>query len=470
MLFILAGTTPRCNQDFLFAVSQESNGVGLSLIFNSSSSLYTSTADAQSHRQVTLQEQLSSQCGDDFFRCKDPLTLTTKVDATTLQYIFFVPLENSLLLQEVVQNSASVKLGKRYLLSTTSSILQYRCSPIKAFEIAYDYYLVCSDIERNYISFHRIFLNKTSLQQTTLSITPIAKFHTPEDMQTLSNPVYVEEELVIKMILFSVGNSMYVFDILAFGGEEYGYVGNNCTHVKDLQYTGNSQLLAYCDFTNVYYSVEYENWRFEYWNDDDGIPYPCSNTSILLRVFTAANYLHYSINNLVGNTNLLGDGFRNGVCFGAAKQPTVFAYSDLSVVYMMNMETFDNVEVLKTSCTAPGCLSINAVDDRFLVIREDSNTDRNMYIFDTKGNLTNLITANHFTSALFKFVSDVPLVCVTVNDTVVVGPIIPTGPSIIPDDSSVNVVGAVVGTLTVFGLLVLVSVLLIILYTFRKKR
>ena len=120
-------------------------------------------------------------------------------------------------------------------------------------------------------------------------------------MRTLSNPLYVEEELVFKMVYFSVGNSMYLFDVIAFGGDQYGNIGNNCSHVTELQYIGNSRLLAYCKFTNVLYSMQYEDWEFEYWNIDDGVPYPCSNSSISLRVFATANYMHYSINKLVGN-------------------------------------------------------------------------------------------------------------------------------------------------------------------------
>ncbi len=382
-----------------------------------------------------------------------------------MQHLFFIPLENSLLIQEVLQNSAAVKFGQRHLLSTELEMVQYSCSPIKAFLIASDYYLVCSDIQRNYISFHRIFLNKSTLQKTTLSVAPIAKFHTPEDMRTLSNPLYVEEELVFKMVYFSVGNSMYLFDVIAFGGDQYGNIGNNCSHVTELQYIGNSRLLAYCKFTNVLYSMQYEDWEFEYWNIDDGVPYPCSNSSISLRVFATANYMHYSINKLVGNIDLLGDGFTNGACFGAAEQPTIFAYSDLSTVYMINLETFDNMELLTTSCTAPGCLSIDVVDDRFLVIRENRNSDndKNMYIFDTRKNYTNLIKEKHFISAVFKFVNNAELECVTVNDTVVVSGSLP---SVFPPKENIagTVVGSLVAVVAILVLLIIAGVILIVKY------
>ncbi len=460
------GDVPVCSQDFLFAVSQETDGVGLSLIFNNDLS-YTSD-EAQSHLQATLQGQLSSECGDNFFRCKDPLILTTQ-HQTFIQYLIFVPLEGGLLIKEVVQVGLFAKLGKEYLLSTTSGQEQYSCSPIKAFEIAYDYYLVCADTEQNYISLHRIFLNKTVLQETTLSSAPIAKFHTPdEDMQTLSNPIYVNEGLVIKMIFFSVGNSMYVFDIVAFGGDEYGNVGYNCTHVRKLQYIGNSRLLAYCDFVNVYYNVQHEDWDFQYWNGADGVPYVCPNTSIELIVFTAANYLRYSINNLVGNTNLLGNGFSDGVCFGAAKKQTMFAYGDLSNVYVINMETFSHTQILKTSCTTPGCLSIDVINNRYLVIRENSPTDKNLHILDVENGLSSVIAMQHYTPALFNFVNNDSLNCVLIarNET----------PSVISiaNDEYQDYSGAIAGTVSAFLMIALVVIVvaafIIVHIHYKRKR
>ncbi|XP_064406030.1 uncharacterized protein LOC135351059 [Halichondria panicea] len=448
------GDVPICSQDFLFAVSQETGGVGLSLIFDND--LPYTSSEAQSHLQETLQGQFSSACGDNFFRCKNPLILTTQ-QKTFIQYLIFVPLEDGLLIKEVVQTGLSIKLGKEYLLSTRSGQEQYSCSPIKAFEIAYDYYLVCADTTRNYISLHRIFLNKTVLQETTLSSAPIAKFHTPdEDMQTtLSNPIYVNEGLVIKMIFFSVGNSMYVFDIVAFGGDEYGNVGYNCTHVRSLQYIGNSRLLAYCDLVNVYYSIQYEDWDFQYWNEADGVPYACPNTSIELIVFSAANYLRYSINDLVGNTNLLGFSFSDGVCFGAAKKPTMFAYSDLRNVYIINMETFSHTQVLKTSCTNPGCLSIDVINNRYLVIRENSETDKNLHILDVENDLSSVIAVQHYTPALFKFVNNVALDCVLIarNET----------PSVISfaDDDSQDFSGAIAGAVSAVLIVVLVVIVVV---------
>ncbi len=107
--FVNTGDVPVCSQDFLFAVSQETGGVGLSLIFDKN--LPYTSSEAQSHLQATLQGQFSSACGDNFFRCKDPLILTTQHN-TFIQYLIFVPLEDGLLIKEVVQTGLSVKAWK----------------------------------------------------------------------------------------------------------------------------------------------------------------------------------------------------------------------------------------------------------------------------------------------------------------------------------------------------------------------
>ena len=457
---LTAGTVLKCSQDFLFSVTQESDGVGLAILYDDGA---YSSSSTQNHKQLTISgAELSAECGENLVRCEDPLILTTTINKTAVQHLFFIPLTSGLLIVELVQTGLQVSIRNKQLLNSPQSDTT-RCSPVKAFGINHDYYLACVDSQRHYISMHRIFLNKTVLQKSKLAVAPFDHFniHPSLDMQTLSNFVYFGEDIFARMVAFAVDNFMYAIDILAYSGMEYyGGIGNNCTHVKYLEYIGDNRLLAYCDFVNVEFDTQDEDWEYQWWNNLNGVLYICPNRSIELRIVTDPTYLKYKINSLVGNIDLLGNGVHDGVCFGAANKDTLFVYSDQnSGVYAVNMQTFKATKLMSASCEIAGCLSLDVVDDRYLVIRRNDRNDKNLTVLDAENNEA-ILTSEHYTPALFKFVSNVsyPSGCGQGNQSIIIN---------FQSDNT----GAIVGSMIViFLILTVVPTTAIVGYKYKFQR
>ena len=447
-------------------MTQESDGVGLAIVYDDDA---YSSSSRQSHKQQTISGvELSVECGENLVRCEDPLTLTTTINKTAIQHLFFIPLSNGLLIVELVQVGLQVSFRNQQLLNTQLSETT-RCSPVKAFEINHDYYLACVDSQRHYISMRRIFLNKTVLQKSKLAVAPFVYFniHPSLDMQTLSNFVYFGDDVFARMVAFAVDKFMYAIDILAYSGvDNYGGVGNNCTHVKYLEYIGDNRLLAYCEFVNVRFNTQVEDWEFQWWNNLDGVPYICPNRSYELRVFTDPSYLRYTINTFVGNIDLLGNGVHDGVCFGAVNKDTVFAYTDQnSGVYAVNMQTFKVTKLMSASCDVAGCLSIDAINDRYLVIRRNDRSDKSLTVFDAK-NSEPIMTVEHYAPSLYKFVNNVshPNDCGQANKSITIdfqSDAVNTG----------TIAGSVVAVVVVVAVtLVLVLIVFIVVVYIRIKR
>jgi len=440
-----------CSQDLLFAASEDTNGVTLSIF-------YTGADYSNSHSQLTIQQKrLSPECGKDSFRCENPLMLTTTLTKTAKQHIILVPLEDGLLITELVQNYLVVKFGNHFLLDTSQNQLQH-CSPVKVFEISDAYYLVCVDSVRSYVSMHLLYLNKTSLSDTTISNSPITAFHLTElNIETLSNFVHLTEG-GIRLVTFSIEDTLYAFDTLAYTGFiYYGNIGTNCTRVNRLEFLGNSRLMAYCPFVNVLYSVEVEDWEYEWSNLQKGILYPCPDSRVQVRVFSDSMYLQFSINDLAGNINLLGKGYKNGICFGAPNKPNLFAYSDLDgSAYVVNIAEQEVTRVTSAQCSNPGCLSIHVTDNRYLTVREN-NVDKNIKIFDAEKNLSVVLNIPHYIPQVFILVNNITYdACDKTNGTVIID----------LDTNTGAIVGGFAGTI-VFAVLVLVVIVVIV---WRKKR
>ena len=456
----------------MIAFTEEDGDVGISLLYENAD-ISANSAPSQNHVQLTVSgHQLSAECGDKFFRCQDLLVVSTPLNKTFTQHLLFVPLSDGLLIVELLHDGLSLSFNQQHILDT-SLPASYHCSPVASYAILHGIYVVCVDSERRYVSLSYINLNKTSIKHSSLSYPNIEyRFEESEDMKTLSNFVYVEVDSNTERIYFTIGNRMYSINpLLDILNDDLGNIGNNCTHVTKLEYLGGRLMRAYCNHVYVNYNLDYEDWVFQWWNDIDGIAYSCPNNKLHLNVFkNSVMYIRFNINSQVGNINIPGENFDNGVCFGAADRLPLFAYSDINEgVYIVDLNTTDVMYVSSTPCDTTGCLPLMVFGDRYLVVRESYQNDGALYVLDSEKNLSKIIVVQHTVPKLLTLINDTDKRCQQ-NTTEI--DVIPTEINVIPLDEGTNV-GAVVGSIVGVVVFIVLGAVLVgaaIVYMWHQRK
>ena len=226
--FIYSG----CNEEFLLTIADDNKGVTLSVLAENDNNeervLYLAGQKLSSH----------SQCGDDNFRCKNPLIIKNTILNST---IAFIPIHNALLLANFVLNDTGLNLEEHHLMNLT----RFNCSPVTSFKILSGIYTICLNIEESYLGLFEIRLHSESLTRASI-IGPLARnYFSIQSSSQISDFKYIEL-YNFHFIYFAFANYLYYFDPLNYVLNYAGHFHPNCSSVKELVYIGGDTLTGHC--------------------------------------------------------------------------------------------------------------------------------------------------------------------------------------------------------------------------------
>ena len=327
---------------------------------------------------------LSSECGDQYFRCQKLLVVCAQNDSGELS-IIFVPLENGVLLLSYWHNSTMIE--RSFFIINSSN-----CSPTVFYNINDKVYTVCINSHYLYAAVYEVQLNfsgsVTKLEGAEF-VEPLVTNINLSSSQPLSNFINVN---VNHMIFFAVGNTIIVMDILDKTQTQQYPELPECAKIHKLisiTGTGNQQsLIAYCTDRYICFDPVYGDWT-QYHFSSNGVPYICPNNSYRVTHFINGT-LHFSVRGvlikIINNINI-----SSGICFESQNR-TYFAYSDQQHynVNVYNFTTQNHYPLSPYDCSATphkDCPQLLFLENQYLVIR-DAICNR---ILDTTMNFSLLI-------------------------------------------------------------------------------
>ena len=262
---------------------------------------------------------LSSECGNQYFRCQKLLVVCAQNDSGELN-IIFVPLENGVLLLSYWHNSMMIE---RSIFIINSS----NCSSTVFYNIDDKAYTVCINSHYLYAAVYGVQLNLsgsvTKLEGAEL-VEPLVTSINLSSSQPLSNFINVNH-----MIFFAVGNTIIVMDILDKTQTHKYPELPECAQIHKLisiTGTGNQQLLvAYCTDGYIYFDPVFGDWNGIRHFSSNGVPYLCPDNSYRVTHFINGA-LQFSLTGVliktINNVNI-----SSGICFESQNR-TYFSYSD----------------------------------------------------------------------------------------------------------------------------------------------
>ena len=332
---------------------------------------------------------LSSWCGDQYFRCQELLveTLFLQDDGIKLNVVF-VPLENGVLL-----------LSNWYDLNTTSMewshfiVNSSNCSPTVLYKVSENFYtMLCISSTDHYVAVYEVHLNlsRPMIENATL-VGPLTQINIPNSLSTsrLSNFILVEQ-----MVYFAVGNTIFVTDVFDSIATQTQYPElSTCTQIHKLVPIiddRNQQLLvAYCTDRYSYFDPVYGDWTTIRTFSMYGVPYICPSDDYKVTLFinstNEGHYLQFSVHssspNITRNVNI-----SSGICFKYQNR-TYFAYSDQqhNSVFVYNFIKKNRYPVSPYDCL--DCPQLLLLGDQYLIVH-DANHD---LVLDTKTNFSLII-------------------------------------------------------------------------------
>ena len=368
---------------------------------------------------------LSSWCGDQYFRCQELLV----EDAGGRFTIVFVPLENGILL-----------LSYWYDLNTTiiewSSFIvnSFNCSPTVFYKISSKFYVVCIS-SYEYFAVYEVRLNLSgSLIEDVTLLGPLT---TISILDSLSSSSLSNFALVEHMVCFAIDSTIIVMDI--FDPTQTCQYSNNsdCDEIHKLVPTigdGNQHVLvAYCTDTYIYFDPIYGDWIRTQFFSMYGVPYLCPDKECNVTLFNncvGEDVLQFSVRGSVSNT-IRNVNITSGICFKSQNR-TYFAYSDQlhNSVFVYDFITQNHYPVSPYDCL--DCPPLLLLGDQYLVIR---GADYDL-VLDTKTNFS-LIT---------NISSDVPDILAVLHSN-----IITPSPPIIHSTTTVKVPPGMNGTFSLIS-------------------
>ena len=311
---------------------------------------------------------LSSECGDQYFRCQKLLVSVCAQNDSGELSIIFVPLENGVLLLSYWHNSLMIE---RSIFIVNSS----NCSPTVFYNIDSKVYTVCINSYHLNVAVYEVQLNLsgsvTKLEGAEFIEPLVTSINLPSS-QPLSNIINVDH-----MIFFAVGNTIIVMDILDKTQTHRYPELSECTQIYKLisiTGTGNQKLLVvYCTDRYIYFDPVYGDWTSTpYYFSSNGVPYLCPDNSYRVTHFIN-DTLHFSVKgvlmNTISNVNISG-----GICFESQNR-TYFAYSDQQCynvnVYHFTTQNYYPVSPYDCSATPhKDCPQLFFLENQYLVIRD----------------------------------------------------------------------------------------------------
>ena len=357
----------------LAAIQSNENGLEVRTLFPEyyGSSRASQWSDYDLEFQMDLyfipNHSLSSECGDQYFRCQKLLVVCTPNDSGELS-IIFVPLENGVLLLSYWHNSTMIE-------KSIFIINSFNCSPTVFYNINDKVYTVCINSHYLYAAVYEVQLNLsgsvTKLEGAEF-VEPLVTGINLSSSQPLSNFINVDY-----MILFAIGNNIIVMDILDKTQTQQYPELSECAQIHKLisiTGTGNQKLLiAYCTDRYIYFDPVYGDWTSKpCYFSSNGVPYLCPNNSYRVTHFIN-DTLCFSVKGVLINT-ISNVNISSGICFESQNR-TYFAYSDQQHynVNMYDFTTQNRYPVSPYDCSATphkDCPQLLFLENRYLVIRD----------------------------------------------------------------------------------------------------
>ena len=326
---------------------------------------------------------LSSECGDQYFRCQELLVVCAQNDSGELS-IIFVPLENGMLLLSYWHNSVMMERNS-FIINSSN------CSPTVFYNINDKVYTVCINSHYLYAAVYEVQLNLSGLVtklEGTEFVEPLVTSINLSSSQPLSNFINVDH-----MIFFAVGTTIIVMDILDKTQTHKYPELPECAQIHKLisiTGTGNQKLLvAYCTDRYIYFDPVYGDTNKPYYFSSNGLPYLCPDNSYRVTHFIN-DTVRFSVRGVLIST-INNVNISSGICFESQNR-TYFAYS-YQQHYNVNVYDFitqNHYPVSPYDCSATphkDCPQLLFLENQYLIIR-DAICNR---ILDTTMNFSLLI-------------------------------------------------------------------------------
>lgn len=386
----------------LIAIKQKDDGVELS-VFPKYFGI-KSPASEPTHTVLVSGQQLSSDCGDQHFRCK-PLPVAMRNMSNETAYQIFVPLDGGLLIVQLnlqSTNNSKMVFGSYRILDTSG------CSPTTIFQLYDSHYTMCTNLRNKLVSLYEIRVNRTSIEQTEMrgplvTAERLAEFIDASDVVNMSNFLISTVDPHIPFIYFAVDN--YLFAIAPLDDSvhfDFVQIGTTrCRYIHRLERVSSSQILAYCSSEFVYFDTEQEDWVSEHSYTENGVPYICPNEMYGVSAFQ--NYLEYTISQRRGTLSRVN--VDSGICFNGTGGQNFFVYNDKVADTTTLMTLTSARQTQMQLCEDMDCLPVIAIEDpvQYLIVRQPSGDGR-VNVLDVGANFSTIISANHETSDMFTIV------------------------------------------------------------------
>ena len=306
--------------------NEDSGGVEIIILSNNTKNL-----SEQQQSQIHIPgHSLSSGCGDHYFRCQgDNLLVETLFLEDGREFeVFFIPLDDGLLLLSHWCDSTSQRVANNCSWNTTLSNFLSNCRPTVVYNISGKVYTVCMSSINQYFSIYelRLHLSGTAIGNATIlgPLTEIRIFNS-QSTSDLSNFVLVGDR-----VYFALGSTIVVLDILDSTQTQQYPELPQCPQVYKLVESAGAGsqtvLIAYCTDGYVLYDPVYGDWSTRFLFSSSGVPYLCPNKIYRATLFTESGTLQFSARDsiiiTINNANI-----SNGICF-ESQNITYFAYSD----------------------------------------------------------------------------------------------------------------------------------------------
>ena len=373
------------NHRLTFLVAIKSNGSGLEIHTQFPENHGSrSQPELESKMHFIPNRSLSSECGDQYFRCQQFLveTLSIQNGSGDVNYTIFVPLENGVLLLSCWYDSNNMAVEKRSFI-----VSSFNCSPTVIYKFSSKIYTVC--INSHYFAIYEIQFNGSVIENASL-VGPLTQISNIHNSSNFTNFVLIEDK-----VYFAVHNYIAVMDPSDKAKLKIYPQIQNCTQIHRLAtfcacHDSESQqlLLAYCKDRYVCFNPDRGDWCDVQLFSSNGVPYLCpDNNYKATLLFDDILQFSGSSLNTIHNVSV-----SSGVCF-ESQNNTYFVYSDQqnNNVYIYDFTTQNHYPVSPYDCSAQNCPQLLISENQYLVIR-DANYS---LVLDTKTNFNSFINISN---------------------------------------------------------------------------
>lgn len=406
-----------CNEELLLHTDNDGEGVLLSVL------AANGTNDERVLHLAGQELPSDTQCGEDNFRCKNPLIIkNTLLDS--ISTVAFIPLHNALLLTNFVLNDTEINLEEYHLINLT----RFNCTPVTSFKILNSVYTICLNIENSYIAVFEVRLSSESLTRAAI-IGPLARnYFSIQSSIQISDFKYIEL-YNFHFIYFAYANYLYYFDPLNYVLNYAGSFHQNCTSIKELVYIGGDTLIGYCtENATIYFDLSYEYWTFYQPYTRYGRPFVCPNHNKRLVVFlqSEGGYVQFNVNETKTiRLELLGENFVSGECFGDSSGFHFVFVDQHEGTFVLDLTTFNFTQLSIQPCFTMDskdlkCKPVQILDNQYLIVQQWENHQNltgpinnsavlHTTVFDAQDNFQIISTINRSTSFITVLVNNLKL-------------------------------------------------------------